>query len=152
MRWSCREALPWTTKTNAILTGLAGMYSTESSSHWTLLLAFPVQKQNTGHLWVYPQGRGAESSTHSTSALSSKALCRAGWELTRGHSLCPIQFVPHFSVPTQGHHPWGSSLCPQASSWTSLHKPRQEPRCLWVGPSSAWVQTSEPSKESPPSL
>lgn len=109
MRWSCREALPWTTKTNAILTGLAGMYSTESSSHCTLLLAFPVQKQNTGHLWVSPQGRGAESSTHSTSALSSKALCRAGWELTGGASLCPIPFVPLSFVPTQAITPWAAA-------------------------------------------
>lgn len=132
MRWSCREALPWTTKTNAILTGLAGMYSTESSSHCTLLLAFPVQKQNTGHVWVYAQGRAADSSTHFTLALSSKAVSKEKWELTRGASLRAIKIMPLSSVTVQGHHPLGSShaslphtalpvcLNPDKAAWTRI--------------------------------
>lgn len=110
MRWSCREALPWTTKTKAILTGLAGMYSTESSSHWTLLLAFPVQKQNTGHLSV-STGR-VQTAEHSTSALLQRPFGGRVSSPGLSHPAC----AP-FSVPTQGQHPWGSSPCP-----TTLHK------------------------------
>ena len=132
MRWSCREALPWTTKINAILTGLAGMYSTESSSHCTLLLAFPVWKQNTGHLWVYPQGRGTESSARFTSAPSSKAASKGKWEVMRSASLRAIMIAPLSSVTIQGQHPMGSShpslphaalpayLNPHKSGWTRI--------------------------------
>lgn len=81
-----------------------------------------------------------------------KALCKAGWELMRGASLGPTPFVALCSVPARGHHPLGSSPCPWASCWTRLHKHRQVPSCSWVGSSPTWVQTFEPSKESPPSL
>lgn len=97
MRWSCREALPWTTKTNAILTGLAGMYSTESSSHCTLLLAFPVQKQNTGHLWVYP--RAARISPWLFFFLQNQSL--RGSENFQG---VPAHAPPRLSPPG-GFHP-----------------------------------------------
>lgn len=46
-RWNCREALPWTTRTKAILTGADGGPSDESSSHATLALALPEQHNDT---------------------------------------------------------------------------------------------------------
>lgn len=101
MRWSCREALPWTTKTNAILTGLAGMYSTESSSHCTLLLAFPVQKQNTGHLWVYP--RAARISPW-LFFFFTKPVSKGKWELPRSASPRSTKTVPTWRLPPRPSH------------------------------------------------